>query len=112
MAVNTDGTILGTYSNGQQQALAQIALATFSNAAGLTRVGNTMFEESTNSGIAQLQTAGNGAAGTIIGGTLEASNVDIAQEFVNLIEAQRGFQANARVIRVSDEMLQELVNVV
>src|SRR6185436_9275048 len=71
LAVNTDGTILGTYSNGQQQSLAQIALAIFSNPDGLTRSGNTMFEESTNSGVAQLQTAGNGSAGDIFGGTLE-----------------------------------------
>jgi len=112
LAVNSDGTIMGSYGNGQQQALDQIALALFANAGGLVRRGSTLFEESPSSGVAQLQTPGGGRAGTIFGGALEASNVDVAEEFVRLIEAQRGFQANARVIRVSDELLQELVNIV
>ena len=112
LAVNTDGTIVGSYSNGQQQSLAQIAIAVFSNPGGLTRSGNSLFEESPDSGIAQLQAAGTGRAGSISGGTLESSNVDIAEEFVRLIEAQRGFQANARVIKVSDELMNELVNIV
>ena len=112
LAVNLDGTITGSYSNGQQQSLAQIAIATFSNPSGLLRRGNSLFEESPNSGVAQIQAAGSGRAGVLVGGTLESSNVDVAEEFVRLIEAQRGFQANARVIRVSDELMQELVNVV
>ncbi len=112
MSVNSDGTIIGSYTNGQQQSLAQIALAVFANPNGLVRSGNSLFEDSPNSGVAQLQPAGSGRAGSIFAGTLESSNVDVAEEFVRLIEAQRGFQANARVIRVSDELLQELVNVV
>jgi flagellar hook protein FlgE len=112
LAVNTDGSIIGTYTNGQQQSLAQVALAVFSNPSGLLRRGNSLFEESPDSGVAGLQTPGSGRAGTIFGGTLESSNVDVAEEFVRLIEAQRGFQANARVIRVSDELLQELVNII
>ena len=112
MAVGSDGVITGSYSNGQQQALDQIAVAVFSNPSGLLRAGSSLFEESPNSGVPQLQTAGAGRAGTIFGGTLESSNVDVAEEFVRLIEAQRGFQANARVIKVSDELLNELVNIV
>jgi len=112
LAVGSDGVITGSYSNGQQQALEQVALATFSNPGGLMRAGDSLFEESTNSGVAQLQAAGTGRAGALTGGALESSNVDVAEEFVHLIEAQRGFQANARVIRVSDELLNELVNIV
>lgn len=112
MAVNSDGVITGSYSNGQQQSLDQIAIAVFSNPGGLVRAGSSLFEESSNSGVPQLQSAGTGRAGTIFGGALESSNVDVAEEFVRLIEAQRGFQANARVIKVSDELLNELVNIV
>ncbi len=112
MAVNSDGVITGSYSNGQQQALDQIALAVFSNPGGLVRTGNSLFIESSNSGVAQMQSAGSGRAGAIFGGALESSNVDVAEEFVRLIEAQRGFQANARVIKVADELLNELVNIV
>ncbi len=112
MAVNSDGIITGSYSNGQQQALDQIAIAVFSNPNGLLRSGSSLFEESPNSGVPQVQTAGTGRAGSIFGGALESSNVDVAEEFVRLIEAQRGFQANARVIKVADELLNELVNIV
>jgi flagellar hook protein FlgE len=112
MSVNSDGTIVGSYSNGQNQDLNQIAVAVFSNPGGLERVGDTMFEESTNSGAAQLQAATGGRPGSIVGGALEASNVDVAEEFVRLIEAQRGFEANARVIRVSDQLLQDLVQII
>lgn len=112
MSVSGDGTIVGSYSNGQQQALGQIAIAVFSNPSGLSRIGDTMFEESLNSGAAQLQPAANGRGGTITGGALESSNVDIATEFVRLIEAQRGYEANAHVIKVADQLQQDLVNLV
>ncbi len=112
MSVTADGVIDGFYSNGQSQELDQIAIATFANPAGLTRRGGSMFERSVNSGVAQPQAAGTGGAGVIFSGVLESSNVDTAEEFVRLIEAQRGFQANARVIRVTDELLAEVVNLV
>jgi flagellar hook protein FlgE len=112
MSVNSDGTIVGSYSNGQNKDLDQVAVAVFSNPGGLERVGDTMFEESTNSGAAQLQAATGGRPGSIVGGALESSNVDVAEEFVRLIEAQRGFEANARVIRVSDQLLQDLVQII
>lgn len=112
VSIRSDGVIEGFYSNGQSQELDQLAMAVFANPGGMLRVGAGMFAESPNSGIPQVLTAGTGGAGTMISGVLESSNVDVAQEFVRLIEAQRGFQANARVIRVSDELLAELVNIV
>ena len=112
MSVSGDGTIVGTYSNGQQKDLSQIAVAVFSNPSGLERIGDTMFAQSLNSGNAEMQPAGNGRSGTVTGGALESSNVDIATEFVKLIEAQRGFEANAHVIKVADQLQQDLVQLV
>jgi len=105
-----DGTVNGVFSNGRTQALGQISLATFGNPTGLERVGNSSFRATVNSGIPQVGTAGSASRGLLAGGTLEMSNVDLAQEFTNLITAQRGFQANSRVISASDELLQDLVN--
>jgi flagellar hook protein FlgE len=110
VTVGQDGVITGTYSNGQVKALAQVAIASFANPEGLERVTGTMFVESVNSGLAQLGAASAGGRGVIAPGTLEMSNVDLAEEFTNLIRTQRGFQANSRVITTSDEMLQEIVN--
>ena len=111
LSVGPDGIITGTYSNGQSFALWQIALARFPNPAGLESVGNNLFAATSNSGAF----VGNGfqpaaIASTILGGTLEMSNVDLAAEFTEMITTQRGFQANSRVITTSDEILQELVN--
>ncbi|HQK94154.1 MAG TPA: flagellar hook-basal body complex protein, partial [Armatimonadota bacterium] len=88
----------------------QVALATFQNNGGLVRLGSTLFRETVNSGAAQVGTAGSAQRGTIQGGTLEASNVDLADQFTKLIIAERGFQANSRIMTTSDEILQELVN--
>ena len=110
-SVSQEGLIVGTYSNGRTRAIGQMALATFSNPGGLEAAGGTSFTESVNSGLPQIGTAGGGAGrGLITAGTLEMSNVDLSQEFTNLIIAQRGFQANSRVITTSDELLQEVVN--
>jgi flagellar hook protein FlgE len=109
-SISPDGTLVGTFSNGLRQNLGQIAMASFNNPPGLEKVGNTMFRATVNSGNAQLGTAGSGGRGSLAGGTLEMSNVDLAQEFTNLIVAQRGFQANSKVITASDEILQDLVN--
>lgn len=108
--VGSDGIITGVYSNGQLLAISQLALATFANPQGLTKVGDTCFMVSSNSGIASIGTPGSGGAGTIVGSTIEMSNVDLSEEFVNLIRAQRGFQANTRVITTSDQVLEELIN--
>lgn len=108
--IGGDGSVLGIFSNGQKMIMARIALANFNNPPGLEKVGNTAFRATSNSGLAQVGTAGSGGRGTMLGGTLEMSNVDLAQEFTNLIIAQRGFQANSRVITTSDQMLQDLVD--
>jgi flagellar hook protein FlgE len=110
IGVRADGTIEGFYTNGQIQSLAQLQLALFTNPAGLERAGNGLMRLSSNSGAALLATAGTGAAGSVVSGSLEGSNVDVAEEFVRLIEAQRGFQANARIISTTDQVLAELVN--
>jgi flagellar hook protein FlgE len=108
--VSQQGLITGVFSNGRSQALGQIALATFANPVGLQKAGNSMYIRTVNSGTPQTGVAGQGGRGTLSGGTLEMSNVDLAAEFTNLIVAQRGFQANSRVITTSDEILQDLVN--
>jgi flagellar hook protein FlgE len=110
ISVDTTGTIVGTFSNGQNLSLAQVAIATFSNPGGLSKVGNTMFKDSKNSGDPQPGTPGTAGRGVIKPESLEMSNVDLSQEFVDMIITQRGFQANSRIITTSDEMLQELVN--
>lgn len=108
--VEADGTIRGTFSNGDTRALAKIATASFSNPLGLEKAGASYFVESGNSGQPQIGEPGSGTRGTMTGGAIEMSNVDLAAEFTNLILSQRGFQANSRVITTSDEILQELVN--
>jgi flagellar hook protein FlgE len=105
--VNSDGTITGSFSNNQPLILAQIVLANFTNPSGLNRVGGNEFDVSANSGAATMVTAGTNQ--TIETGVLEQSNVDLADEFTKMITAQRGFQANARVITVSDQFLDEVV---
>lgn len=108
-SIGQDGQIVGTYSNGRIGALGQIALASFTNPEGLERLGGT-WRQSVNSGLAQLGNAAVGGRGSVSSGTLEMSNVDLAEEFTHLIVAQRGFQGNARIISASDEILQEVVN--
>jgi len=110
VAVDTSGTITGSFSNGQSRKLAQLALATFANPSGLMKVGNNLFQPTNNSGVADTGIPGLGGRGTIKPETLEMSNVDLSQEFVDMIITQRGFQANSRVITTSDQILEELVN--
>ena len=109
-SVGGDGIIMGSYSNGRSLAIAQVALATFANEGGLSKVGNTCFAATANSGEAQIGEPMTGSAGSIVGNTIEMSNVDLSEEFVNLIRAQRGFQANSRVVTTSDQVLEELIN--
>jgi len=108
--IDKAGVITGVFSNGVSQALAQLALARFNNPTGLLRRGDNMYAESANSGLAVLGFAGSSNSSTITAGALENSNVDLSQEFTSMIVTQRGFQASARVITTSDEMLNELVN--
>ena len=108
--VSNTGQIVGVFSNGLKQSLGQLALANFNNVNGLEKIGDSMFRSTVNSGLAQVGAAGSAGLGLITSGALEMSNVDLAQEFTNLVIAQRGFQANSRIITTSDEILQELVN--
>jgi len=105
-----DGTISLVYTNGLREQVGQLALARFTNPTGLVRGEHTTFLAGLNSGEPEIGTASTGGRGSIASGYLEASNVDMAQEFTNMILAQRGFQASSRVITTSDEILQELVN--
>jgi flagellar hook protein FlgE len=108
--IDSAGTVIGVFTNGLTKNIAQIAVANFANPAGLEKMGETMFRVSSNSGTAQINPSGVGGSGGITPGTLEMSNVDLSQEFTDMIVTQRGFQANSRIITTSDEMLQELVN--
>ena len=110
-AINTNGEIIGIFSNGLTAPLGQVALATFNNPEGLLEVGNSMYAMSSNSGLPQIGVSGVGGRGSIIPGALEMSNVDLAEEFTNMIIAQRGFQANSRSITTADQILNELVNI-
>jgi flagellar hook protein FlgE len=108
--IDSAGKIVGIFTNGLTKNIAQIAVASFVNPAGLEKMGETMFRKSSNSGDPQVNPSGVGGSGGITPGTLEMSNVDLSQEFTDMIVTQRGFQANSRIITTSDEMLQELVN--
>lgn len=112
IAVDGDGSLVGTYSNGKTRSLGEIGIATFANPDGLNQVSDTGYTVSANSGPANVTAGGIGKAGRVVGGSLEGSNVDTAEQFVHLIEAQRGFQANSRVITAQDEVLRDLVNLV
>ncbi|MCB9888397.1 MAG: flagellar hook-basal body complex protein [Planctomycetes bacterium] len=111
-AFSQKGELQGQYSNGQTQMLNVLRIALFPNEGGLLRQGSTLFVEAPNSDNPVNTVAGVSGAGFVRPGSLENSNVDIASEFVKLIEAQRGFQANSRVITTTDEILAELINIV
>ena len=110
--VRADGLIQGFFTNGQILDMDRLGIAIFANAEGLRAEGGNLWVESPNSGTAQIVGATDGAAGSIASRALEGSNVDIAEEFVKLIQAQRSFQASARIITTTDEVLAELVNLV
>ena len=111
-SIDSDGVISGIYDNGAVQSLAQLALATFPNDEGLLKFKGTTFVAYGNSGEPSIGTAGTGGRGSISGSSLEQSNVDIATEFTNLIISQRGYQANSRVITMTDELYQEAINLI
>lgn len=108
-AIDRSGNVIGTFSNQQKRILGQIALATFSNQEGLEKVGDTNFTVSINSGDPDIGTAATLDRGVILSGKLEMSNVDLSEDFTDMIITQRGFQANSRTIRTSDQLLQELL---
>lgn len=111
LSIDNAGRVIGVFSNGQLNELALLAIANFNNPSGLTKIGDNLFENTVNSGFLGLDAAGFAGRGMVSPGTLEMSNVDLAKEFTDMIVAQRGFQANSRIITTSDELLQELVNI-
>jgi len=112
VSVTSDGVLTGVFTNGVRKDIAAVQIAVFQNPAGMSSIGNNYYEGSANSGEAVTTQAMSGGAGSIRGGSLEGSNVDVASEFVSLIQGQSGYQANARTIRVSTEMLKELTNLI
>jgi flagellar hook protein FlgE len=110
MSISPTGIIQVTYSNGQTQTIGQVALANFANSQGLQPMGNNRWAETYASGPSQLNAPGTGNAGTLRASALEASNVDLTTELVNMISAQRYYQANAQTIKTQDTVMQTLVN--
>ncbi|AKM18529.1 Flagellar basal-body rod protein FlgG [Geobacillus sp. 12AMOR1] len=110
LSIGADGTVNIVNASGNLQPIGTIQLAKFANNDGLEKAGNNLFRETTNSGTPTAGAPGENGTGTIVSGALEMSNVDLAEEFTEMIVAQRGFQANTRIITTSDEILQELVN--
>ncbi|MCP4579105.1 MAG: flagellar hook-basal body complex protein, partial [Deltaproteobacteria bacterium] len=110
ISVDGDGLVWGSFSNGQSQALYQVGLAVFSNYNGLSSQGSNVFSETVESGVGLFGVASTGGRGRISPGSLELSNVDLAEEFVRMITIQRAYQANTKVITTSSDILQELVN--
>jgi flagellar hook protein FlgE len=111
-AVGNSGEVSGIYSNGSNKVIGQLALASFVNPGGLQRSGQNLWAPSGNSGEPILGAPNTNGRGTVSTGTLETSNVDLAQQFTNIIIAQRGFQSSSRVITAGDQMLQDLVNII
>jgi flagellar hook protein FlgE len=111
VSIDGTGVVEGLYTNGQKIAMAQLAIAKFRSNDGLGRAGQNLWIETRDSGAAAMGTAGSGGRASVAAGTLEQSNVDIAQQFVDLIAHQRAFQANSKTITTADEMLQELQNI-
>ena len=108
-SIDNSGLITGVYTNGTKQAIGQMATAVFTNAQGLTAAGENLFEVSNNSGLANIGPAGDAGRGKIVAGSLEMSNVDLSDQFTDMIITQRGFQANSKTITTADQMLQELL---
>jgi len=111
-AIGMDGIVQGIFSNGQTAELARLSLATFNNPPGLIKMGQNHFSASVSSGEPSFGVPGEGGRGTTAGAALELSNVDIATEFVNMLIAQRGYQANSKIITTTDNVLQEAINLV
>jgi len=108
--IDRGGRVVGTFTNGSTRNLGQLALSAFNNPAGLMKTGTNLMIESANSGTPRMGVPGEGSLGMISSGFLEASNVDLANEFSQMIVSQRGFQANSKIISTSDEILNDLVN--
>jgi flagellar hook protein FlgE len=110
VGIGDGGRVLAQYSNGQQVAVGQLAMAAVRNPESMIAVGNNNFQLSARSALPAVGLPGTGGRGQIMGGAVEFSTVDIAREFTNLIVLQRGYQANARVVTAVDEISQETIN--
>lgn len=111
LSFNDLGVLTAAYNNGTQRDIAQVAVAKFDNYEGLTKIGKNQFKESKKSGEAAVGNPGIDGRGNVISKSIELSNVDLADEFINLMNAQRNFQANTKTITTSDQMLQEVLNI-
>ncbi len=109
-SIGSTGTITGSFTNGSTEVLGQISLASFANDQGLSNLGNNYYAVSANSGTAQVGVPGTGARGSLVGGTVEGSNVSLARELTDLVTAQTNYQANTKVISTTAAVLQALVN--
>jgi flagellar hook protein FlgE len=110
LTVDSDGMITGTFTNGQILKMAQLAVSSFTNVNGLEQAGNNHWSQTLASGAPTIGLANQGGRGAILGSNLELSNVDVASEFTKLIVSQRGYQANAKIVTTTDELLQETLN--
>jgi flagellar hook protein FlgE len=110
LGIDKEGNVIGNFSNGRDNHVASLAIATFINPQGLEKIGGNLFTTTWNSGEPEVGIAGTGMRGAVASNSLEMSNVDLSREFTEMIVAQRGFQANSKIITTSDEVLQELVN--
>ncbi|HET9958235.1 MAG TPA: flagellar hook protein FlgE [Polyangiaceae bacterium] len=111
ISVDGQGVVMGLYTNGQKLAISQLAVAKFRSNDGLGRAGQSLWIETRDSGTAAMGTAASGGRAAVSSGAIEGSNVDLAEEFVGLIQHQRSFSANSKTITTADEMLQELINI-
>ncbi|MBF0309164.1 MAG: flagellar hook protein FlgE [Magnetococcales bacterium] len=110
LSIGSDGRVVGSYTNGQTRPLYQIALVDFDNEQGLSQVGSNLFAETRESGLPRIGEPNSGRLGKVSSYTLEQSNVDMSGEFVTMITVQRAFQANSRIVSVTDGMLEELIS--
>ncbi|OJF77627.1 MAG: flagellar hook protein FlgE [Treponema sp. CETP13] len=108
--IDSSGIITGVYSNGTKRSLGQVAMASFTNQGGLEKAGDTMFQESNNSGMAKIGTSGTEGRGSLLAGALEMSNVDLTSQFTDMITTQKGFQANSKTIQTADTMLETVMS--
>ena len=111
ISIDGQGVVTGLYTNGQKLAISQMGVAKFRSNDGLGRAGDSLWIDTRDSGPAAMGTAASGGRGSVTSGSVESSNVDLATEFVSLIQHQRSFSANSKTITTADEMLQELINI-
>src|SRR5690606_11898784 len=109
-SVGADGSVIGSFTNGRTRTLGQLAMATFNNPQGLVDQGGNMYIEGSNSGVAVVTSPLQLSAGAVRSGALELSNVDLSEQFINMIISTTGFSASSRVISTSDRLIQELLN--